>query len=172
MKFNYILLGIASIIVILVMSAKKKEAFREGQTTWRKIANEGERARCNGIARFGKGSQWTTRLWSGGEFQCDSGTFPYPRNGWPSGVRKECQCAPRPRFNSAGPGYTKCADKNGNCSCKGFVKYGKWRTWTGRQYKQGNTKCISSSFPFAYRRGDGEAECQCRPYPARPPPPP
>ena len=31
MKTNFILLGIASIIVILVMSAKKKEAFREGQ---------------------------------------------------------------------------------------------------------------------------------------------
>ena len=50
MKTNFILLGIASIIVILVMSAKKKEAFREGQTIRYKSVAGGNRPAANPAA--------------------------------------------------------------------------------------------------------------------------
>ena len=50
MKTNFILLGFASIIVILVMSAKKKEAFREGQTIRYKSVAGGNRPAANPAA--------------------------------------------------------------------------------------------------------------------------
>ena len=68
MKTNYILLGIASIVVILVMSAKKKEAFREGQAqacTERDVVRVGNRWE-NCCVRCGQGYSATSTRGDGG----------------------------------------------------------------------------------------------------------